>query len=113
MLPLQLTHISPDGPLGNFTTSFNEVSGTVTKHSERALLIDDFNYDGKNGLAVFLGGTTGSPSGDGEVDHTHEHTVIFVVFQVAFTSDPQVDTEFRNSNLVLNVPAGFTVDQLK
>jgi hypothetical protein len=87
-----------NGPLGNFTTSFNEVSGTVTKHSERALLIDDFNYDGKNGLAVFLGGTTGSPSGDGEV---------------AFISDPQVDTEFRDSNLVLNVPAGFTVDQLK
>ena len=80
VLPLQLTHISPDGPLGNFTTSFNEVSGTVTKHSERALLIDDFNYDGKNGLAVFLGGTTGFPSGDGEVDHTHEHTVIPLLF---------------------------------
>jgi hypothetical protein len=92
------TTSDPNGPLGNFTTSFNEVSGTVTKHSERALLIDDFNYDGKSGLAVFLGGTTGSPSGDGEV---------------AFISDPQVDTEFRNSNLVLNVPAGFTVDQLK
>ena len=111
VLPLQLTHISPDGPLGNFTTSFNEVSGTVTKHSERALLIDDFNYDGKNGLAVFLGGTTGFPSGDGEVDHTHEHTVILVVFQVAF-SDPKLDTEY-SGNLVLNLPAGFTVDQLK
>merc|ERR1711971_1351591 len=85
-----------NGPLGNFTTSFNEVSGTVTKHSERALLIDDFNYDGKNGLAVFLGGITGSPSGDGEV---------------AF-SDPKLDTEY-SGNLVLNVPAGFTVDQLK
>ena len=111
MLPLQLTHISPDGPLGNFTTSFNEVSGTVTKHSERALLIDDFNYDGKNGLAVFLGGITGFPSGDGEVDQTHEHTVILVVFQVAF-SDPQLNTEY-SGNLVLNLPAGFTVDQLK
>merc|ERR1712037_1086607 len=86
----------PNGPLGNFTTAFNEVSGTVTKHSERALLIDDFNYDGKNGLAVFLGGTTGFPSGDGEV---------------AF-SDPKLDTEY-SGNLVLNVPAGFTVDQLK
>ena len=71
VLPLQLTHISPDGPLGNFTTSFNEVSGTVFALGENLLLFQEFNYDGKGLAPIFLAGTTGTPGGDGEVGHTH------------------------------------------
>ena len=59
-------HISPDVPrkLGNFTTFFHEVSGTVFELNEKFLLIKDFNYDGKGLAPIFLAGTTG---GDGEV----------------------------------------------
>ena len=62
-------HISPDGlrELGSFTTFFSKVSGTVFEQNERDLLIKDFNYDGLGLAPIFLAGTTGTPSGDGEV----------------------------------------------
>ena len=64
-----LRYISPD-ELGDFITTKNgtEVSGTVFKLNERELKIEDFNYSDKGvAKAIFLAGTTGTPSGDGEV----------------------------------------------
>ena len=62
-------HISPEGlrKLGSFTTFFHEVSGTVFELDEKTLLITDFNYNGEGLAPIFLAGTTGTPSGAGEV----------------------------------------------
>ena len=69
MSAVYTSHISPDGlrELGNFTTFYSDVSGTVFELNEKFLLIKDFNYDGKGLAPIFLAGTTGTPGGDGEV----------------------------------------------
>ena len=55
--------------LGSFTEFHHKVAGTVFElFQSRFLLIKDFNYDGKGIAPIFLAGTTGIPSGDGEVD---------------------------------------------
>ena len=71
-------HISPDGlrELGSFTTFFSKVSGTVFEQNERHLLIKDFNYDGLGLAPIFLAGTTGTPSGDGEVGYLRQELLM-------------------------------------
>ena len=55
--------------LGSFTEFHHKVAGTVFElFQSQFLLIKDFNYDGKALAPIFLAGTTGTPSGDGEVD---------------------------------------------
>ena len=113
--------------LGSLEEFFHEVSGTVFELNEEFLLIKDFNYDGLGLAPIFLAGTTGTPSGDGEVDHTQEQTGILVVFQVVLPypvpdvertfsiSDPdlpKLEKELRG-DIALKLPPGFTVDQLK
>ena len=132
-VPAFSCHPSPDveevvgrKELGSFTTFFSKVSGTVFELNEEFLLIKDFNYDGLGLAPIFLAGTTGTPSGDGEVDQTPE-TVILVVFQVVLPypvpdvertfsiSDPdlpKLEKELRG-DIALKLPPGFTVDQLK
>ena len=123
-----LRYISPD-ELGDFTTKKNEVSGTVFKLNERELKIEDFNYSDKGvAKAIFLAGTTGTPSGDGEVDQSQEQTVIFAVFQVVlpypipdvektFSIDdpdlPKLPKQALHEDVKLKLPPGFKVDQLK
>ena len=53
--------------LGSLTTFLHKVSGTVFELNEKELLIKDFNYDGGGLAPIFLAGTTGTPSEDGEV----------------------------------------------
>ena len=96
--------------------------------NERELKIEDFNYSDEGlARAIFLAGTTGAPSGDGEVDQTPEQTVILVVFQVVLPYPvpdvertfsirdkdlPRLDNELHG-DITLKLPKGFTVDQLK
>ena len=57
--------------LGSFTAFTHKIAGTVFQlfHAQfQFLLIKDFNYDGKALAPVFIAGTTGTPSGDGEVE---------------------------------------------
>ena len=95
--------------------------------SEKGLVIKDFNYDGRGEAPIFLAGTTGTPSKDGEVDQTQEQTVIFAVFQVVLPYPiPDVEKTFSISDpdlpkldkalhedVTLKLPPGFKVDQLK
>ena len=97
------------------------------EQNEKFLLIKDFNYDGLGLAPIFLAGTTGTPGGDGEVDHTKDKTVILVVFQVILPFPvPDVERTFSISDpdlpklekklhgdVALKLPPGFTVDQLK
>ena len=114
--------------LGSLTTFLHEVSGTVFELNEEFLLIKDFNYDGRGFAPIFLAGTTGTPSGDGEVDQTQEQTVIFAVFQVVlpypipdvektFSIDdpdlPKLPKQALHEDVKLKLPPGFKVDQLK
>ena len=114
--------------LGSLTTIFHKVSGTVFEMSEKVLVIKDFNYDGRGEAPIFLAGTTGTPSGDGEVDQTQEQTVILAVFQVVLPYPvPDVERTFSISDpdlpnlgmtplhedVTLKLPPGFKVDQLK
>ena len=94
--------------------------------NEEFLLIKDFNYDGLGLAPIFLAGTTGTPSGDGEVDQTQDQTVILVVFQVVLPYPvPEVERTFSISDkdldfldnelhgdITLKLPLGFKVDQL-
>ena len=95
--------------------------------NEEFLLIKDFNYDGLGLAPIFLAGTTGTPSGDGEVDQTPEQTVILVLFQVVLPYPvPEVERTFSirdkdldfldnelHGDITLKLPKGFKVDQLK
>ena len=134
-VPAFSCHPSPDveevvgrKELGSFTTFFSKVSGTVFELNEEFLLIKDFNYDGLGLAPIFLAGTTGTPSGDGEVDQTQEQTVIFAVFQVVLPypvpdvertfsiSDPdlpKLPKQALHRDVTLKLPPGFKVDQLK
>ena len=53
--------------LGSFTAFHHKIAGTVFQLFH-FLLIKDFNYDGKALAPIFIAGTTGTPSGDGEVE---------------------------------------------
>ena len=62
--------------LGSLTTFLHEVSGTVFELNEEFLLIKDFNYDGRGFAPIFLAGTTGTPSGDGEVGYLRQELLM-------------------------------------
>jgi hypothetical protein len=99
--------------LGNFTTHFSEVSGTVFELNENWLKIEDFNYDGKGiARAIFLAGTTGTPGGDGEVVLPFPVSDVERTFSINDKDLPKLDKSVH-AEISLKLPQGFTVDQLK
>merc|ERR1712037_139476 len=98
--------------LGSFTTFFSKVSGTVFELNEEFLLIKDFNYDGLGLAPIFLAGTTGTPSGDGEVVLPYPVPDVEKTFSISDPDLPKLEKELHG-DIALKLPPGFTVDQLK
>ncbi|RWS12065.1 protein Skeletor: isoforms D/E-like protein, partial [Dinothrombium tinctorium] len=87
-------------PLGKLKTHAHGVSGEVFVVDESTLFIKDFNYDGTGPDAYFWGGFTSKPDTTG-----------FII------PDEKGSTKklsaYRNKNLVLRLPEGNTVRDLK
>jgi hypothetical protein len=112
--PVENETVDVDGlrELGSLTTIFHEVSGTVFEMSEKVLVIKDFNYDGRGEAPIFLAGTTGTPSEDGEVVLPYPVPDVEKTFSIDDPDLPKLEKELRG-DVTLKLPPGFTVDQLK
>jgi hypothetical protein len=84
----------------------------VFELNEEFLLIKDFNYDGLGLAPIFLAGTTGTPSGDGEVVLPYPVPDVEKTFSISDPDLPKLEKELRG-DIALKLPPGFTVDQLK
>jgi len=98
--------------LGSLTTIFHKVSGTVFEMSEKVLVIKDFNYDGRGEAPIFLAGTTGTPSKDGEVVLPYPIPDVEKTFSISDPDLPKLDKALHE-DVTLKLPPGFKVDQLK
>jgi len=113
--PVENETVDVDGlrELGSLTTFLHEVSGTVFELNEEFLLIKDFNYDGRGFAPIFLAGTTGTPSGDGEVVLPYPIPDVEKTFSIDDPDLPKLPKQALHEDVKLKLPPGFKVDQLK
>jgi len=113
--PVENETVDVDGlrELGSLTTFLHKVSGTVFELNEEFLLIKDFNYDGNGFAPIFLAGTTGTPSGDGEVVLPYPVPDVERTFSISDPDLPKLPKKALHGDVKLKLPPGFKVDQLK
>jgi len=97
--------------IGTFTNIFHDIAGTAYALNETTILIKGFNYDGEGPDAFFLGGTHGRPSKSGEVVMPYPFEGRH--FNYRDKNIPILGRFNGNKDVVLHLPPGTTVDQLK
>ena len=99
--------------IGNFVNIFHDIAGEVFATDSRTVLIKGFTYDGEGPDTFFLAGSSGRPSGAGDV------TVIpwpanGEQYSYNDRNIPLIKRSFDGSeDLVLQLPSGMSVQQLK
>ena len=96
--------------LGKMVPLMHDVSGEVYAVGPNQLLINRFTYDGRGPEAFFLAGTSGSkPSKDGfPVPYPYSG----VNYKYGDKSVPKL-REFKGEEVLLTLPSGMDVSQLK
>merc|ERR1712127_116643 len=97
--------------IGTFSNIYHDIGGTAYAVNATTVLVRDFHYDGEGPAAFFLAGTAGRPSKAGKVvlpypfqgDH----------FQYRDKNIPILGRFTGDKDLVLHLPPGTTVNQLK
>jgi len=97
--------------IGTFTNIFHDIAGTAYALNSTTVLIKGFNYDGEGPDAFFLGGTHGRPSKSGEVVMPYPFEGRH--FNYRDKNIPILGRFNGNKDVVLHLPPGTTVDQLK
>merc|ERR1712212_110492 len=97
--------------IGTFTNIFHDIAGTAYALNSTTILIKGFNYDGEGPDAFFLGGTHGRPSKSGEVVMPYPFEGRH--FNYRDKNIPILGRFNGNKDVVLHLPPGTTVDQLK
>ena len=98
--------------IGKFNNIFHDIGGQAFALDSKTVLIKGFTYDGEGPDTFFLAGTSGRPSSNGEV------VLPWPANGKKYTYDsrdiPLIKQSFDGSeDLVLTLPEGKTVDQLK
>ncbi|TRY81057.1 hypothetical protein TCAL_09448 [Tigriopus californicus] len=86
--------------IGSFTNRFHGITGDVYTVDSRTLFIKGFSYDGQGPDAYFYAGESGVPSEDG-----------YIIANEKGTED--VLSSYRTKNIVLTLPGGKTVKDIK
>merc|ERR1711936_1359529 len=97
--------------IGTFNNIFHDIAGTAYALNSTTVLIKGFNYDGEGPDAFFLGGTHGRPSKSGEVVMPYPFEGRH--FNYRDKNIPILGRFNGNKDVVLHLPPGTTVDQLK
>merc|ERR1712127_17563 len=113
---LDLAHTKPavkSAPkkIGTFSNIFHDIGGTAYAVDDKTILIKGFNYDGEGPDAFFLGGTKGRPSKSGEVVMPHPFQGKH--FNYRDKDIPILGRFNGDKDIVLNLPPGKTVSELK
>jgi len=98
--------------IGSFRNIFHDISGEAFALDTKTILIKGFTYDGEGPDAFFLAGTSGKPSRvNGNVVLPYpfegEH------FSYSDRNIPLLLRSFDGEDVVLTLPPGKTVDQLR
>ena len=97
--------------IGSFKNIFHDISGEAYALDSKTILIKGFTYDGEGPDAFFLAGTSGRPSKNGDVvlgypfegkHYSYDDKTIPILGEFA-----------GDKNIILSLPPGKTVDQLK
>merc|ERR1712212_699413 len=97
--------------IGTFTNIFHDIAGTAYALNSTTILIKGFNYDGEGPDAFFLGGKHGRPSKSGEVVMPYPFEGKH--YNYRDKTIPILGRFNGNKDVVLHLPPGSTVDQLK
>merc|ERR1712080_371237 len=97
--------------IGNFINIFHDIAGTAYAVDDRTILIKDFTYDGQGPDAFFLAGTKGRPSKSGEVVLPYPYEG--KTFDYRDKDIPILGRFTGDKDIMLTLPPGKTVDQLK
>merc|ERR1711874_346319 len=99
--------------IGNFVNFFHDISGEVFATDSNTVLIKGFTYDGEGPDTFFLAGTSGKPSARGDVS-VIPWPADGKEYGYNDRSIPLIKRSFDGSEeLVLELPAGASVQQLK
>jgi len=111
-LGVEETEESGEGVMiGSFKNIFHDISGEAYALDSKTILIKGFTYDGEGPDAFFLAGTSGRPSKNGDVvlgypfegkHYSYDDKTIPILGEFA-----------GDKNIILSLPPGKTVDQLK
>merc|ERR1712113_873044 len=97
--------------IGTFNNIFHDIAGTAYALNSSTILIKGFNYDGEGPDAFFLGGTHGRPSKSGEVVMPYPFEGRH--FNYRDKNIPILGRFNGNKDVVLHLPPGTSVEQLK
>eukprot|EP00090_Calanus_glacialis_P036161 TRINITY_DN6168_c0_g1_i1.p1 TRINITY_DN6168_c0_g1~~TRINITY_DN6168_c0_g1_i1.p1 ORF type:complete len:216 (-),score=41.82 TRINITY_DN6168_c0_g1_i1:55-702(-) len=98
--------------IGSFKNIFHDIGGEAYALDSQTILIKGFTYDGEGPDAFFLAGTTGKPSranGDVVLPYPFEGKH----FTYSDRNIPLLLRSFDGEEIVLTLPPGKTVDQLR
>lgn len=110
--PLEKNASKGEVRIGKFNNIFHDIGGQAFALDSKTVLIKGFTYDGEGPDTFFLAGTSGRPSSNGEV------VLPWPANGKKYTYDsrdiPLIKRSFDGSeDIVLTLPEGKTVDQLK
>lgn len=110
---VQTSAVAPKQPkkIGTFTNIFHDIAGTAYALNSTTILIKGFNYDGEGPDAFFLGGKHGRPSKSGEVVMPYPFEGKH--YNYRDKTIPILGRFNGKKDVVLHLPPGSTVDQLK
>ena len=98
--------------IGDFVNLAHDIGGEAVAVDSKTVLIKGFTYDGEGPDTFFLAGTSGRPSSRGEV--VLPWPANGKTYGYGDRNIPLIKRSFDGSeDLVLTLPAGYTVDQLK
>ena len=104
---------APVKKIGNLVNFFHDISGEVFATDSRTVLIKGFTYDGEGPDTFFLAGTSGTPSGRGDVS-VLPWPADGAEYDYSDRNIPLIKRSFDGSeDLVLRLPAGTSFQQLK
>ena len=98
--------------IGSFKNIFHDIGGEAYALDSQTILIKGFTYDGEGPDAFFLAGTSGKPSranGDVVLPYPYEGKH----FSYSDRNIPLLLRPFGGEDVVLTLPQGKTVDQLR
>ena len=99
--------------IGNFINIFHDIAGEVFATDSNTVLIKGFTYDGEGPDTFFLAGSSGNPSARGEVS-VLPWPANGEEYDYNDRSIPLIKRSFDGSeDLVLQLPSGMSVQQLK
>ncbi|XP_064467650.1 protein Skeletor, isoforms B/C-like [Ornithodoros turicata] len=100
-LLLVVEHVAAEGTrIGKLSTHFHDVSGELYALDEKTLMLKNFNYDGTGPDAYFWAGSSTRP------DHTG-----FIIPDEKGSMRPL--GEYRNQMVVLHLPSGRSVKEMR